>query len=151
LFASLLARDPLGTPLRIADASVEGEGQLQLCPGEVAALRIGGTEEGAVQRARLIVSDAADDLDAVASKDLRAATGRRRVCRGKDDPSNSGCGDRRGAGARLAVMGAGFEADVKAGATSQISRIADRLDFGMRHTVPGMPTPTDDLSMPYDH
>ncbi len=91
-------------------------------------------DKAAVDLARLGFQHAAGDFDAGAAQQLQTATGDLRigVLHGRHHASNASPDQRFGTGRRTPVMAAGFEGDVRGGTAGALTRLAQRMHFGMR-------------------
>ena len=68
-----------------------------------------------------------------------------------DDTSGDSGGDQRlGTGGRLAMMAAGFEADIGRGARGPVARLSERFGFGVGPSTRLGPAPADDDAVPDD-
>jgi hypothetical protein len=129
-----LRRDPLAHAVVEAGLAVERGGHLHPDPGRLADH---AAEEADVEFARFLSARPDLDIDARGAQPLEALAGDQRIGVGDrcHDPANAGCDQRIATWAGAAMVGAGFERDVRGRADDRMAprrRIAQCHDLGMR-------------------
>ena len=144
------AGDPAAVSAARPDPPVERARELER---HVGPAPLDARQEARVERARLILHAAARDLNArffehgvAAARDAGI-----RVLRCDDGAGDPGLDQRVGAGAGLAVMGAGLQGGVAGGASRAVAGAGERLGLGVGPAAGLGPAPPDDVSLVDEH
>ena len=110
-------------------------------------------EEARVQRPRFTFEHAAAHFNPGVSQTIEAAAGNFRVgvLHGRHHPRHAGMAQAVGTGRSVAMVAARFQRDVSRGATGQLARRTQGVDFGVGFTRAHVPAFADNLSVTHYH